>query len=229
MEEQDDSKKQARAKPTKEELDNFARRMKRPTNGPIPAVVRNSDGHMYIVREFKEEMRGKKIPDDMVVRAKNGRWFTKNEVENFVMKSTPRCPTYGVCAHCFGSGPVHMMCQKCRNKDEIYMIPKRNGKFIDVEWISRFFGTSHLDVRADRTQNWPTQRIWALTKIQLQVNMMCRWPPGVRLKKEHPTLWAVYLELLDDGIRTENAGPWDSWDNPVEILRWDDPLNVLWR
>jgi hypothetical protein len=200
MDEQEDSRKRVPAKPPE-----VFRRVKRPTNGPIPDVVRNSDGAMYIVREFKEEMRGTKIPDDMVVRAANGRWFTENEVENFVMKSTPRCPTYGICAHCFGSGPVHMWCQKCRKDGEIYMIPKRNGKFIDAECISRFFGTSHLDVRADRTQRWPTLKIWALTEIQLQVYMMCRWPPGVRLKKEHPTLWAVYLELLDDGIRTENA------------------------
>jgi hypothetical protein len=62
---------------------------------------------MYIVREYKNEMRGKKIPDNMVVRADNGRWFTHDEVENFVMKSTSLCPTYGVCDHCFGSGPVH--------------------------------------------------------------------------------------------------------------------------
>jgi hypothetical protein len=107
MEEQDDSKKQAANK-----LPDVFRSIKRPTNGPIPNMVRNSDGHMYIVREFKEEMRGKKIPDDMVVSAENGRWFTKNKVENFVMKSTPRCPTYGICPHCFGSGPVHMLCQK---------------------------------------------------------------------------------------------------------------------
>jgi hypothetical protein len=120
MEEQDDLKKRARAKPTKEELDEFVRSMKRPTNGPIPGVVRDSKGHMYIVREFKEEMRGKKIPDDMVVRAENGRWFTQNEVENFVMKSTPRCPTYGVCAHCFRSGPVHMF---CKVKGHRYFIP----------------------------------------------------------------------------------------------------------
>jgi hypothetical protein len=219
MEEQDDLRKRVPTKPPE-----VFRRMKRPTNGPIPNLVRNSDGDMYIVREFsKEEMRGKKIPDNMVVRAANGRWFTENEVENFVMKSTPRCPTYGICAQCFGSGPVHMLCQKCRNMSEIYQIPRRNGKFIDVEWISRFFGTSHLDVRADRTQNWPTQKIWALTDIQLQVYMMCRWAPGILLKEEHPTIWAVYMKLLDDGIRTENAGPWDHWDNPVKILRWDDP------
>jgi hypothetical protein len=70
------------------------------------------------------------------------------------------CPMYSVCAHCFGSGPVHMFCQKCRNKDEIYQIPKRNGKFLDTEWVLRFFGPSHLDVRADKTQNWQTQKIW---------------------------------------------------------------------
>jgi hypothetical protein len=153
MEEQDDLKKQAEVI-----LPEIFRRMKQPTNGPIPDVVRKSDGHMYIVREFKKEMRGKKIPDDMVVRAENGRWFTKNEVENFVMKSTPRCPTYGVCRHCFSSGPVHMWCQICRNKHEIYMIPERNGKFLDAEWISRFFGTSHLDVSIQFAQrpDFPT-------------------------------------------------------------------------
>jgi hypothetical protein len=178
---------------------------------------------MYNMRGYTVKMRGKKIPDDMVVSAKNGQWFTKNEVENFVMKSTPGCPTYGICPHCFGSGPVHMLCQKCRNKDEIYMISKRNGKFLDAEWISRFFGTSHLDVRVDRTQDWPTQKIWALTEIQLQVYMMCRWPPGVLLKEEQPTLWATYVKLLDNGILKESPGPWDSWDNLVEVLRWDDP------
>jgi hypothetical protein len=91
MDEQDDSKKRV---------------------GLIPDVVRNSDRHMYIVREFKEEMRGKKIPDDMVVSAENRQWFTENKVKNFVMKSTPHCPTYGICPHCFGSSPVHMFGSK---------------------------------------------------------------------------------------------------------------------
>jgi hypothetical protein len=80
--------------------------IKRKTKGEIPSAVRNSDGHMYIVREYKNGMAGKEIPDEMVVRADNGRWFMKDEVENFLMKCTPCCPTYGVCGHCFGSGPV---------------------------------------------------------------------------------------------------------------------------
>jgi hypothetical protein len=76
---------------------------------------------MYIVREYKEEMAGKKIPDKMVVRAANGGWFTNNAVQNFKWKSTPHCPTYGVCNQCFRSGPVHMLCQKCRDKRVRYI------------------------------------------------------------------------------------------------------------
>jgi hypothetical protein len=217
MEKQDDSKKQP------PEFYGPFRRVYRPTSGPILELVRNSDGHAYIVKGFKDEMKGKKIPDDMVVRPENGRWFTENEVNDFVMKSSPRCPTYGVCSFCFGSGPVHMLCQKCRNKDEMYLIPKRNGKFLDAEWISRFFGTSHLDVRADRTQNWGTQKIWVMSETQLQIYMMYRWPPGVQFREKQPKVWYKYLEIIDEGIRRDNAGPWDAWDNPVEILRWDDP------
>jgi hypothetical protein len=70
------------------------------------SVLRNSKGHVYIVREYKEEMAGTMIPVEMVVKATNGRWFTKEEVQNFKLKSTPQCPTYSVCDLCFGSGPL---------------------------------------------------------------------------------------------------------------------------
>jgi hypothetical protein len=134
-------------------------------------VVRDSNGDMYIVREFKEDMRGKKIPDDMVVRAANGRWFTRQEVFDFELKSTPRCPTYGVCSHCFSSGPVHMLCQKCKTEGHRYFIPRIDGvcgKYLDAEWISRFFGTSHVDVRADKTQKWHTQKIWDMSRNSIE-------------------------------------------------------------
>jgi hypothetical protein len=49
---------------------------------------------MYIVREYREEMGGMKIPDEMVVRAANGRWFTNEEIQDFKSKSMDRCPTY---------------------------------------------------------------------------------------------------------------------------------------
>jgi hypothetical protein len=103
------------------------------------------------------------------------------------------------------------------------MIVRRNGKFLDAEWISRFFGTSHLDVRVDRTQNWPRQIIWELTGIQLQVYTMHRWPAGELMREENPKYWCQYMEILEDGICATTAGPWDAIENPVEILRWDDP------
>jgi hypothetical protein len=78
-------------------------------------------GHLYIVAEYDDKMRGKVIPDDQVVRAKNGRWFTQDKVNNFKLKSTPRCPTYGVCQHCFSSEPVHMLYQKCKTKGHRYV------------------------------------------------------------------------------------------------------------
>jgi hypothetical protein len=116
-----------------------------------------------------------------------------------------------------------MLCQKCRNKHQIYMIVKRNGKFLDAEWISQFFGTSHLDVRVDRTQKWPRQIIWVMTGIQLQLYMMCRWPAGKLMKEENPKYWFEYMQILDDGIDATEAGPWDATDNLVKILRWNNP------
>jgi hypothetical protein len=31
------------------------------------------------------------------------------------------------------------------------------------------------------------------------------------------------MEMLNDGIATDVAGPWNASNNPVEILRWNDP------
>jgi hypothetical protein len=158
MDEHEDSKKQAADKSTANDTGPPIRCTKRKTHGKILDIVSYSMGHLYIVAEYKDQMKGKVIPDKMVVRANNGHWFTHDEVENFVLKSTPHCPMYGVCDHCFGSGPVHMLChQKCRMKDQRYIIAKKNGKILEVEWVSRFFGISHLVLRADRTQNWITK------------------------------------------------------------------------
>jgi hypothetical protein len=114
MDEHEDLKKRAADESTAKDTGPPIRWMKSKTNGKIPDVVRDSKGHLYIVREYKDEMKGKVIPDEMVVRANNGRWFTHDEIEN--LKSTPRCPTYGVCDKFYGSGPVHMLCQKCAQR-----------------------------------------------------------------------------------------------------------------
>jgi hypothetical protein len=76
----------------------------------------------YIVREYKDDMRGVNIPDKCVVRSENRRFFTAPEELGFWKKSTASCPTYGARYVCFGSGPVNMHCQECKQKDHIYKI-----------------------------------------------------------------------------------------------------------
>jgi hypothetical protein len=112
MDEHKDSKKQAGEKLKYPPI----RWVKNKLNRKVPDTKRDNKGHLYMVAEYDDQMEGKVIPDNQVVRANNGRWFTPNKVENFELKSTPRCPTYGVCDHCFGSGPVHMLCQKCKKE-----------------------------------------------------------------------------------------------------------------
>jgi hypothetical protein len=221
MEEQDDLKKRAGT-----EFYGPFRRIKRPTSGPIPKAVRNSNGHMYIVTAFEEEMRGKKIPDKMVVKAANGRWFTEQEKIDFQMKSTPRCPTYGVCTVCLSSGPVHMLCQKCKEEGRRYYIPRIGGvcgKLLDAEWISRFFGTTHVDVRADKAQNWLTQKIWDLSERKIEDYIKNVWPARKLLRERDENYCSGVLDVFMQGTRVEYHGMWDADDHPVEVFQWDDP------
>jgi hypothetical protein len=102
--------------------------------------VWNSKGNLYIMKGYKNEMQGTKIPDNMVIRAANGRWFTEEEVQNFKTKSTDRCPTYGLCEQCLGSGPTGMHCQVCKKPNDYYRCPYMGTfekKWLDAEWISR--------------------------------------------------------------------------------------------
>jgi hypothetical protein len=69
----------------------------------------------YIVRKYTDNMEGKDIPDEWVVKPRQGRLFTDREEMYFFDKSTAACPTYGVCYWCFGSGPTNMHCQVFRD------------------------------------------------------------------------------------------------------------------
>jgi hypothetical protein len=71
--------------------------VKKKLHGKVSDTTRDSKGHLSIVAEYDDKMEGKVIPDGQVVRANNGRWFTQNKIDNFELKSTPRCPTYGAC------------------------------------------------------------------------------------------------------------------------------------
>jgi hypothetical protein len=115
---------------------------------------------MYIMRGYTDDMKGTKIPDIMVVKPMNGRYITERDGEDWPMKSTDRCPTYGLCKECASSGPAGMHCQLCKDKQVYYKCPWMGGmseprKWIDAEWISRMVKMTHVEAGADRIQTYP--------------------------------------------------------------------------
>jgi hypothetical protein len=72
MDEHEDSKKRAADELTVSDTGPSIRWMKRKLNGKIPDTIRDSKGHLYIVAEYNDRMKGKVIPDNQVVRANNG-------------------------------------------------------------------------------------------------------------------------------------------------------------
>ena len=108
----------------------------------------------YMLRQYEESMGGRIIPDHLVTRAPNGRYWKNTERELLKEYSMDRSPTYGLCCICCSSGPVGMHCQKCRLKGWIYKAVKTADVIIDATWVSRFFWATHMDALADRQYQW---------------------------------------------------------------------------
>jgi hypothetical protein len=127
----------------------------------LGAIAKNEEGKMYIMRGYTDDMKGTKIPDNMVVKPMNGRYITERDAsKDWPMKSTDRCPTYGLCKECPSSGPAGMHCQLCKDKQVYYKCPWLGGmseprKWIDAEWISRMVEMTHVGAGADRIQTYP--------------------------------------------------------------------------
>ena len=161
----------------------------------------------YFIREYKEEMSGQDIPYKWVVESRNGRFFEANEEFEFWKKSTLACPTYGLCKMCFGSGPVGMHCQICKMNDNYYkvVLKKRDRKILDAEWISRYFGTTHLVAKADRTHNWSQAPMELIGYDAIMEFIDKRWEH--RFEKNDAYLRGT-MHLFDDGSSTDTEGQW---------------------
>ena len=123
-------------------------------------IVRDENEVMYIVRGYEPRMRGTQITDDYVVRPRNHKWCGQFGGEYFRPWSSARCPTYGTCNNCYGSGPVGMTCVDPRC-EERYLVMFANGVHdfkvtLDSQWISTLVGASHTPAMADRVQDWQT-------------------------------------------------------------------------
>jgi hypothetical protein len=82
----------------------------------LGAIAKNDEGKMYIMRGYTDDMKGTKIPDSMVVKLMNGRYFMEGDSKDWPMKSMDRCPTYGVCTLCGSSGPAGMHCNSAKKR-----------------------------------------------------------------------------------------------------------------
>ena len=101
---------------------------------------------------FTEDMAGKPICDNCVAIPQNHKWSNKYFGEEDIRtQSSAKCPTYGTCIYCFGSGPVGMNCQNphCNNwrkEDNQYLrvyYGHGDHKTLDSQWISHLVESHH--------------------------------------------------------------------------------------
>jgi hypothetical protein len=191
----------------------------------LHAFVLAPDGvSQYIVRRYTDDMEGRDIPEELTVRSRNRRLFSEIEAYDFWEKSTAICPTYGVCLWCFGSGPTNMYCQVCKNVERTYKILLTNNRvIIDAEYVSMFFGTTHLIAKADRTHHLmnPESQVIKMDIVKLFVHE--RWHG-----RDKPALYRIGTwELFELGL-TWNCHPQcrrPRGDEIVQILIIEDWYN----
>jgi len=186
------------------------------TNEDFGDIVQAPNGEMYLIRGFTDDMKGIKIPDELVIRAQNSRyWDRRNEEEmKQLKKSTGRCPTYGNCNRCSGSGLVGMYCQVCKDPNYGYNVMFYDGQryIIDAEWFSRFMGATHMEAFADRRTNdtlrGRSTASTSLSDVQLSLRLERKYNEMIRRDKR----------LFRDGIENDTNGDWDKVENEVHIL-----------
>jgi hypothetical protein len=100
----------------------------------------------------------------------------EDEVMDFWRKSTAACPTYGVCYWCFGGGPTNMYCQVCRQEDWTYKnLLTADRVTIAAEWVARFFATTFLFARGDRTHNGLIAEVKVVAIKDVKIFVHERW------------------------------------------------------
>jgi hypothetical protein len=111
--------------------------------------------------DYNESIGDVVIPNNKVIRPVNRRCYTNLDPVHWGENSIDRCPTYGVCQVCCGSGPTGRRCIMCEVDNVLYVcmsITLKDNKgeeitrMIDVQWILRIFEATHLNAQANRVQ-----------------------------------------------------------------------------
>jgi hypothetical protein len=107
-----------------------------------------------------------------------------------------------------------MHCQVCKENEHTYkMLLNGDRTIINAEWVSRFFGTTHLVAKADRTQNWsePQQQMVAIDDVKIFVHE--RW----RDSDEPANFRIGSWELFWDGMTWEDHPQCDRHRNRQQV------------
>ena len=70
----------------------------------------------FIVRNYTEDQAGMDIRKEDIVQARNGWYYTSQEIETWKVKNTQDLPTYGNCVQCGQGGPIGTECSQCEER-----------------------------------------------------------------------------------------------------------------
>ena len=70
----------------------------------------------FIVWNYAEDQAGMDIRKEDVEQARNGMYYTSQEIETWKVKNTQDLPTYGNCERCCRSGPIGTECSQCEER-----------------------------------------------------------------------------------------------------------------
>jgi hypothetical protein len=109
------------------------------------------------------------IPDNKVIRPMKFWCYTNLDPVHWRENGIDRCPTYGVCQVCCGSGPTGRRCIICGVNNVLYVcmliiLKDHKGekitRMIDAQWRLLIFEATHLEAQANRVKMTPSIDPW---------------------------------------------------------------------
>ena len=115
----------------------------------------------FIVRNYTEDQAGMDIRKEDVVQARNGWYYTSQEIETWKVKNTQDMPMYGNCGRCGQGGPIGTECSQCMERPPmkgevvtgagrpVYQLFQIDDMFLDSRLIAEIYGKGHDVDKAD--------------------------------------------------------------------------------
>ena len=115
----------------------------------------------FIVWNYAEDQAGMDIWKEDVEQARNGMYYTSQEIETWKVKNTQDLPTYGNCERCCRSGPIGTECSQCEERPlidgggatgtvrPIYQLMQVEDMFLDSRLIAEIYRKGHDVAKAD--------------------------------------------------------------------------------